>query len=238
MFETAVIRARAADRRWLPLSLFAHVTIVSAVVIASLSSTRLPIEAPKQMMPVVYARPLPVLSQPAPTPARQTAAPPKGHAGPSGLPALRPIVAPAIIPQTIPTIALPSASTAPASGPIGVETGKEHSTGNDVNAPAAPDAAGPLVAGAGGVTSPIVIRRIEPVYPQLALRAHMGGVVVLQCVIDKSGRVRDVRVERSSFGAFEQPAIDAVQQWLFTPGALNGQPVDVIFELTVKFEVR
>jgi protein TonB len=238
MFETAVVRARAADRRWLPLSLLAHVTIISAVLIASLTSTRLPQDAPKQMMPVLFEKPLPVMTQPSPA-----AAPPKGHAaGQARLPVLRSIVAPAVIPQNIPTVAtpaslLPSTSTAPV-GPIGVESGKENSTGADVNAPAAPDAAGPLVAGTGGVTSPIVIRRVEPIYPQLALRARMSGVVVLQCIIDKSGHVRDVRVDRSSFAAFEQPAIAAVQQWLFSPGTLHGQPVDVIFELTVKFEVR
>ena len=32
--------------------------------------------------------------------------------------------------------------------------------------------------------------------------------------------------------------IDAVRQWLFAPGTLNGQAVDTIFQLTVKFQVR
>jgi periplasmic protein TonB len=82
-----------------------------------------------------------------------------------------------------------------------------------------------------------VIHRVDPAYPATMIRARMGGWVVLQCIIDKSGHIRDVSVVRSSFGAFEQPAIDAVQKWLFTPGTLRGQPVDVIFELTVKFEV-
>ncbi len=66
----------------------------------------------------------------------------------------------------------------------------------------------------------------------------MNGTVVLQCVIDKAGHIRDVRVVTSTFGAFEQPAIDAVQQWLFAPGTLNGQAVDTIFELTVRFQVK
>src|SRR4029077_6618865 len=100
------------------------------------------------------------------------------------------------------------------------------------------DASGPLVAGAGGVTSPVAIQRVDPIYPQTMLRAGMAGWVVLQCVIDKTGHIRDVSVVHSSFSAFEQPAIDAVQKWVFTPGTLRGQPVDVIFELTVKFQVR
>src|SRR5689334_18888230 len=101
MFETAVVRAKAADRRWLPLSLFAHAMIVAGVVTASLTSTRLPEDAPKQMR-VFYERPVPVLTA-APTPPRQTtaAAPAKGHpAGGDGqarLPVLHTITAPVSI---------------------------------------------------------------------------------------------------------------------------------------------
>ena len=72
----------------------------------------------------------------------------------------------------------------------------------------------------------------------MALVGHISGSVVVECVIDKSGHIRDVHVAHSTFGAFEQPAVDAVQQWLFTPGTLNGQPVDTIFQLTVQFVVR
>src|SRR5581483_3743378 len=95
------------------------------------------------------------------------AAPPKGHGATPGearLPVLHTIAAPAVIPSNIPSI-----DNVTSSGPIGVESGKENSTGSDVNAPAAaaPDASGPLVAGSGGVTSPVVIRKVEPLYPQV-----------------------------------------------------------------------
>ena len=43
---------------------------------------------------------------------------------------------------------------------------------------------------------------------------------------------------RSSFAAFEQPALDAIHQWQFAPGSLNGAPVNVQFDLTVTFQVR
>lgn len=236
MFETAVVRPRAADRRLLTISLVAHSAIVGAVVAASVASTRLPSEAPKQMMPVIFAAPLPVMANPAPPKPAPAAAPPKGSA-----PLLRVIAAPPMIPSTIPTVAAP-ASLVPAAitgsgGTPGVPEGKENSTGTDTSAPAA-QSSGPLIAGAGGVTKPIAIHKVEPIYPQLALRAHMGGIVVLECIIDRSGRVRDVRVVHSSFGAFEKPTIDAVQQWTFTPGTLNGQPVDVVFTFTVQFQVR
>jgi len=238
MFETTVVKARVADRKLLVISVIGHSAIVVAIVAASLGSTSLPEDAPKQMIPFVAA-PLPVMSNPAPVQPR-TAAPPKG----SGQAQAR-VPAPQLAPQTIPD-AIPAVvpATAPSSvtetsDDVGDPNGTKDSVGTDPNAqPGASVATGPYVPGIAGVTSPVVITRVEPVYPRVALNAHMSGWVVLQCIIDKSGHIRDVQVVHSSFGAFEQPAIDAVRQWVFKPGALNGQPVDVIFELTVKFQVR
>lgn len=241
MFETAVVRERVADRRLLSISVVVHTAIVAAVVAASVGSTRLPTEAPKQMMPIVFAAPLPALTAPVP-PRPAAAAPPKGQPAPGKAQARVPVLqtAPAVIPSAIPTVA-PAATdpnvTSEPSGPIGVPIGKDNSVGEDVSAPAA-DSTGPLQAGKAGVTSPVVIHRVEPAYPPTMLRARMNGWVVLQCIIDKTGHIRDVSVVHSSFSAFEQPAIDAVQRWVFSPGTLRGEPVDVIFELTVKFEVR
>jgi TonB family protein len=36
----------------------------------------------------------------------------------------------------------------------------------------------------------------------------------------------------------DQAAVDAVRRWKFKPGTLNGQPVDVIFNLTVNFKLN
>jgi TonB family protein len=234
MFETAVVRARVANRKLLSVSVLAHTAIVAAVIAASLASTTLPTQAPKQVLiPFVGERPLPALGNPSPP---RTSAPHLGQpaAGQPRLPVLHTITAPQTIPSAIPNI-LPAA-VAPSSDEIGDPAGKKDSIGSDPQAPA--DVNGPLVAGAGGVTSPVAIQRVEPIYPAGPLRIHMSGWVVLQCVIDKTGHIRDASVVHSSFGAFEQPAIDAVQKWVFTPGTLRGQPVDVIFELTVKFQVR
>ena len=88
------------------------------------------------------------------------------------------------------------------------------------------------------MSQPIVIHREQPVYPPLALRAHMQGSVVVQCIVGRSGEIRDVQVVRSTFAAFEQSAVDAVRKWRFTPGMLSGKPVDTIFELTVNFATR
>ena len=239
MFETAVVGARASDRKLLVVSLIGHSAIVVAVVAASLASTRMPEDAPRQMVPVFFPAPIPAMINPAP-PQPRTSAPPKGS-GQARVPVVPTLVAPQVIPDAIPSVASatsPSTVTT-SSDDIGDPNGTKESVGTDPNAqPGASVATGPYVPGIAGVTSPVVISRVEPIYPRVALNARMNGSVVLQCIIDKTGHIRDVQVLRSSFAAFEQPAIDAVRQWVFSPGALNGSPVDTIFELTVQFRVR
>jgi protein TonB len=234
MFETAVVQARAGDRRFgsLSLSLAVHTAAVAAVIAASVASTSLPIESPRQMMPVYL---VPALTIP-PALGRMEDSRPR----PSGQPRAAVLhFAPTTIPSTLVPAAPAPANEATGTGssdtPVGVPWGS--STGIGTDAPPAPDAAGPLLV-KGDVKAPIIIRRVEPLYPRIALLSRMNGSAVLQCVIDKTGHIRDVRVISSTFGAFEQPAIDAVQQWLFAPGTLNGLPVDTIFELTVRFQIK
>jgi periplasmic protein TonB len=241
MFETAVVRTRAAERRysWLTLSLAAHTAAVAAVLAASIASVRLPEQAPRLMVsfiPISDPPPPPALGTPNPTPARPRAA---AATAPRVPVAQIPMTAPAVIPDTITPAAASVSNTDP--GPattIGLPDVLDIGVGSAPPSSAiAPDARRPLPIG-NGVKSPVVLHRVEPIYPPLAIRAHISGSVVLECIIDKSGRIRDVRVENSTFGAFEQPAIDAVRQWLFAPGTLNGQPVDTIFQLTVRFQVK
>jgi TonB family protein len=47
-----------------------------------------------------------------------------------------------------------------------------------------------------------------------------------------------VRVLKPLPFGLDQAAADAVQRWKFRPGTLNGQPVDVIFNLTVNFKLN
>jgi len=239
MFENSLVhaRSRSLDRRFalLSFSIAVHTAAIAAVIAASVASTRFPSQAPKEVqLPIL----LPTISLPpalgTPHPAARKSAPaaPKTEALP------RQDVAPATIPEQVqPAATLPATDTAPHDGPVddvGVPWGSK--IGVRPDGPPSSDA-GPLPVG-GDVKAPIAIRRVTPEYPRIALQARKAGWVLLKCIIDKSGHIRDAQVIASSFGAFEPPAIDAVQQWLFAPGTLNGQPVDVIFELKVTFEVR
>ncbi|HEV2718912.1 MAG TPA: energy transducer TonB [Thermoanaerobaculia bacterium] len=87
----------------------------------------------------------------------------------------------------------------------------------------------------GDVKAPIVIKRVEPKYTDEARQNDVSGIVILEVVIDKDGRVKNAQVLKPLPFGLDQAALDAVRQWEFKPGTLNGAPVDVLFNLTVNF---
>ncbi len=85
-----------------------------------------------------------------------------------------------------------------------------------------------------GIVAPRKTFNVDPVYPNIARTARVEGVVILEAVIDRLGRVESVRVLRS-IPLLDQSALDAVRQWRFTPTLLNGAPVSIVMVVTVNF---
>lgn len=79
-----------------------------------------------------------------------------------------------------------------------------------------------------------LIKRVDPVYPQLALRARVEGEVFLEVRIDEQGKVSRVDVLRGH-PLLNQAAVDAVSQWIYAPTLLNGKPVSAVATVTVNF---
>jgi len=108
--------------------------------------------------------------------------------------------------------------------------------------PEPPPPTGPLLAGVGDVTNPVLIpeSKIEPEYPELARVARLEGNVILQAVIHKDGSVGEVEVLRSNRPnmGFEDSAISAVQQWRYEPALQNGRSVEVYFTVIVEFTLH
>lgn len=82
-----------------------------------------------------------------------------------------------------------------------------------------------------------LIRRVEPVYPRLAVVARIEGMVVLQATINELGEVIEVQVVRGK-PLLTEAAIEAVKQWRYSPTILNGEPVSVITTITVTFQLQ
>jgi TonB family protein len=247
MFETSVIRVqtRTADRRYglLTLSVAAHAAIIIAIVSASLARVTMPENAPNQMIiPFIQSIP-PALGTPDAKPVQKPAAPQPPQTQRAPVP-LTVQTAPLTIPTTVEPAAASTStgedttSSTGDTGPVGVPWGSERGIGTD-GPPATPDVieqTAPLPV-TGDVRAPVVLRRVQPVYPRPALVARMNGFVIVECIIDRTGVVRDAKVLRSSSALFEPSALEAVQQWQFTPGSLHGRAVDTIFDLTVTFTI-
>ena len=78
---------------------------------------------------------------------------------------------------------------------------------------------------------------VPPVYPPLAVRAKVQGVVILEAVVDRQGRVEEVKVLRS-IPLLDAAAIAAVRQWRYSPLLLNGQPERFVLTVTVSFRTN
>lgn len=96
---------------------------------------------------------------------------------------------------------------------------------------------GPVPVG-GDVTAPVKVHTPKPQYTELARRARIQGLVIVQAVIDKQGRVVDVEVLKGLPMGLDQAAVEAVRQWRFEPATLNGKPVDVYYSLSVTFTLN
>jgi protein TonB len=99
-----------------------------------------------------------------------------------------------------------------------------------VTAPA-PVETGPVRVAPG--QGPGLIKRVEPHYPPAAQAARLEGVVVLDAIIDREGRVVDIKVLREANPMFTQSAVAALRQWRYSPG-----PREVILTVTVSFTMR
>ncbi len=84
---------------------------------------------------------------------------------------------------------------------------------------------------------PQVIKRVEPIYPELARKAGLEGTVWVKLWVDKEGKVKDVVILKSASEIFNQPTIEAAKQWLFTPAMMKTGPVSVWISLSFNFKL-
>ena len=134
-----------------------------------------------------------------------------------------------------PVPAVPAEPAAPAentedakSGNLG-ESGSNASTSS--NTPAAP------ISVPGNVTAASIVSQPRPEYPPEARAGHVQGEVVLHAVIDKEGKVSDVRV-LSGDDLLAPSALEAVRQWRYKPMLVDGEPKEVDTTITVTFSLQ
>jgi len=85
-----------------------------------------------------------------------------------------------------------------------------------------------------GVQEAMLIEKVIPRYPQLAIQTRVEGVVHLTALISREGRVTQLRVI-SGHPLLVPAAIEAVRQWRYRPTLLSGVPMEVVTQVDVNF---
>lgn len=85
---------------------------------------------------------------------------------------------------------------------------------------------------------PIQISQESPRYPAKLREAGIEGEAVLVFVVDKKGAVGKFLEIRATHEEFAASAAEAVKQWKFTPGKINGFPVNCAVRMTVPFRIE
>lgn len=83
----------------------------------------------------------------------------------------------------------------------------------------------------------MLVQRVEPIYPPLAIQIHREGHVELRAVIATDGTIESLEVVHGD-AIFLQSALDAVRQWRYHPTILNGQPVEIETYITVIYTLK
>jgi len=75
-------------------------------------------------------------------------------------------------------------------------------------------------------------------YPPDLKAQGISGEVVIECVVDRDGSVRDPVVKSSTRKEFELPALQAASKWKYKPGRKGDERVNVRQEVTVTFAAK
>ncbi len=237
MFENTLIASKKQKRNTtllyvLPIALLLHVVVLGGYAVAQMWSVPEVPDPPIQVS--FYQAPPP---PPPPPPPPKAAAPMKPvvqQAAPA------PVVQPVAIPDKVPT-------KSSGTGDEGVEGGVEGGVAGGIPGGVPGGVVGGVQGGVvdeppirigGEVVPPVLESRISPVYPEIARKARVQGVVIVEAIIDKQGNVTDARVLRGLPMGVSEAATAAIQKWKYKPATLNGRPVSVYLTVTVTFTLQ
>ena len=216
-----------------PISIALHLIAVCLFLIIPLTANMVLPDPASHLPEYMRVAPMP------PPPPVAVVRPPSAPASttPSN-PDLAPTVAPDTIePERAPAHVIPDLGAIPSDG--GVPSGVGVAIGAPpvpVVPPDPPRQSGPVRV-ADLPVSPRKIVDVRPIYPEIARAARKEGTVIMEAVLDPTGRVTQLRVIQS-VPLLDLAALDAVRQWRYTPSLLGGHPVSVLMTITVRFTLQ
>jgi periplasmic protein TonB len=89
----------------------------------------------------------------------------------------------------------------------------------------------------GDVSAPQLIYQVDPEFSEEARKAKFQGEVLVSLVVDATGRPTQVKVVRPVGMGLDEKAMEAVRQYKFRPARKGGQPVPVLLNVAVNFQI-
>jgi TonB family protein len=88
------------------------------------------------------------------------------------------------------------------------------------------------------LSAPVLVERVEALYPEAALKAGIGGTVGLELTVAADGSVHAVKVLRPAGFGLDEAAATAARQFRFRPAARDGHPIAATVLFDQEFVVR
>jgi TonB family protein len=86
---------------------------------------------------------------------------------------------------------------------------------------------------------PIYRKNPSPKYPRVARRRGYQGTVVIEALVNREGKVEDLRLFHSSgYRVLDRAAMKSVKNWVFEPGKRGDEEVEMWVKIPVRFQLR
>jgi TonB family protein len=88
------------------------------------------------------------------------------------------------------------------------------------------------------LSGPVLMRKVDPKYPQSLVEAHVDGEVILYAIIRKDGSVDSIQLVHSLDPQLDTNSMEALARWQFTPATREGFPVELEAVVHIPFHFR
>jgi protein TonB len=84
-----------------------------------------------------------------------------------------------------------------------------------------------------GMTRPTLLSKVDPQYTSEARNANAAGTILAKCVITTGGSLQKCRIMKS-IPLLDQPVLNALARWKYTPVLYQGKPTAVEYLIPVR----
>jgi protein TonB len=92
--------------------------------------------------------------------------------------------------------------------------------------------------GIASITKPLLIKKVNPKYPDEALEKGFHGDVVIHALINESGNLTGMRVKEGKYACLITAAVEALKNWKYKPYMMNGVPSSSEVSVRVMFKLK